>query len=126
MDLNLGAPFDMISPIVVVEIESRLGRVEEVEKRQRRDAHNLFMHVKVAILVAKLIRRGGFVVGSNGQRTWVTFKYKCLPMFCHWCRLLRHDLKHCALYFGVTKNGEKGDIPIWRLVEVQKRPSLIT
>ena len=59
MDLNLGAPFDMISPIVVVEIESRLERVEEVEKRQRRDAHNLFMRVKVAILVAKLIRRGG-------------------------------------------------------------------
>ena len=63
MDLNLGAPFDMISPIVVVEIESRLERVEEVEKRQRQDAHNLFMRVKVVILVAKLIRRGGFVVG---------------------------------------------------------------
>ena len=116
----------MISPIVAAEIESRLGRVEEVEKRQRWDAYNLFMRVKAAILVAKRIRRGGFMVGSNRQRTWVTFKYKRLSMFCHWCRLLRHDLKHYALYFGVTKNEEKGDMPIWRLVEFHKRPSLIT
>ena len=61
-----GAPFDMISPTVAAKIGSRLGRVEEVEKRQRQDAQNLFMRVKVTIPVAKLIRRGGFVVGSDG------------------------------------------------------------
>ena len=38
-----GAPFDMVSPIVAAEIGSQLGRVEEVEKRQRQDAYNLFM-----------------------------------------------------------------------------------
>ena len=61
-----GAPFDMVSPTVAAEIGSRLGRVEEVKKRQRQDAQNLFMRVKVAIPVAKPIRRGGFVAGTDG------------------------------------------------------------
>ena len=26
-------------------------------------------------------------------------------MFCHSCELLGHDLKHCAWYFALTKNG---------------------
>ncbi|KAK7854908.1 hypothetical protein CFP56_030150 [Quercus suber] len=65
------------------------------------------MRVKVAIPLSKPIRRGGFVAGSDGQRTWVTFKNECLPMFYHWCGLLGHDLKHCAQYFGLTKNGDK-------------------
>ena len=97
----------MVSPTVAAEIGSRLGRVEEVEKRQRQDAQNLFMRVKVAIPDAKPIRRGGFVARTDGQRPWETFKYERLPMLCHWCGLLGHDLKHCAQYFGATKNGEK-------------------
>lgn len=28
-------------------------------------------------------------------------------MFCHYCYLLGHDLKHCAHYFVATKNGEE-------------------
>ena len=29
-------------------------------------------------------------------------------MFCHYCSLLGHDLKHCASYFASTKN--KGEV----------------
>jgi len=65
------------------------------------------MHVKVAIPLQKPIRRGEFMARLDGQRTWVTFKYERLPMFCHWCGLLGHDLKHCVQYFGLTKNGDK-------------------
>ena len=80
-----GAPFDMVSPKVATEIGSRLGVVEEVEKRRRQDSQSLFMRVKVALPISKPIRRGGFLAGSDGQRTWVTFKYERLPLFCHWC-----------------------------------------
>ena len=73
----------MASPTVAAEIGSQLGRVEEVEKRQKLETQNMFMLVKVAIPVSKPIRRGGFVAGTDGQRTWVTFRYERLPMFCH-------------------------------------------
>ena len=64
-----GAPFDMVSPTVAAEIGSRLGRVEEVEKRQKLEAQNMFMRVKVDIPISKPIRRGGFIAGTDGQRT---------------------------------------------------------
>ena len=98
-----GAPFDMVSPKVATEVGSRLGVVEEVEKRRRQDSQSLFMRVKVALPISKPIRRGGFLAGSDGQRTWVTFKYERLPLFCHWCGTLGHDTKHCAHYFARKK-----------------------
>ena len=72
------ASFDMVSPTVATEIGSHMGVVEEVEKRRRQDGKNLFMRVKVAIPIAKPIRRRGFLVGSNGQKTWTTFKYEII------------------------------------------------
>ena len=27
-------------------------------------------------------------------------------MFCHWCGIMGHDLKHCAQHFTVTNNGD--------------------
>ena len=85
---NLGGPFDMVSPKVVAEVGRRLGVVEEVERRQKQEHQNLFMRVKVALQIAKPIQRGGFIVGSEGGCTWVTYRYERLPMFCHYCGLL--------------------------------------
>ena len=62
------------------------------------------MRVKVAIPLAKPIRRGAFLASSDGTSHWVTFKYERLPLFCHHCGILGHDLKHCAPYFALTKN----------------------
>lgn len=47
------APFDMVSPTIAAEIGSRMGVVEEVEKRHRQDGQNLFIRVKVVIPIAK-------------------------------------------------------------------------
>ena len=99
-----GAPFNMACPKVAKEVGRCIGEVEEVEKRRRQDLQNLFMRVKVAIPISKLVRRGGFLAGSDGNKNWVSFKYERLPMFCHHCGLLGHDLKHCASYFAATKN----------------------
>ena len=54
-----------------------------------------------------MIRREGFLAGLDGQKTWTTFKYERLPMFCHYCGLLGHDIKHCANYFGLMKSGKE-------------------
>uniref|UniRef100_A0A7N2KW36 DUF4283 domain-containing protein n=1 Tax=Quercus lobata TaxID=97700 RepID=A0A7N2KW36_QUELO len=101
------ASFDMVSPTVAAEIGSCMRVVEEVEKRHRQDGQNLFMRVKAAIPVAKPVRQGGFLAGLDGQKMMTTFKYERLPMFCHYCGLLGHDIKHCANYFMLTKSGKE-------------------
>ena len=100
-----GAPFDMVSPRVTVEIDGRIGAVEEVEKRRSNDSLSLFMRVRVSVFVSKPLRRGCFVSNFNGNRTWSSFKYERLGMFCYFCGFVGHDLKHCAGFFAVEKNG---------------------
>ena len=99
-----GAPFDMVSPQVAKEVGSRLGIVEEVEWKRRRDDPNFFMHVKVALPIGKPLWRGSFIAESDGIRTWVSFKYERLPLFCHYCGMLGHDVKHCASHFAIIQN----------------------
>ncbi|KAK7839629.1 hypothetical protein CFP56_017761 [Quercus suber] len=62
------------------------------------------MRVRVVILISKPIRRGSFVVGSDGTRHWVNFKYERLALFCHFCATMGHDLRHCAGYYAASKN----------------------
>lgn len=99
-----GAPFDMTSPKVAMAVGSRMGTVEDVEKKQKHEAQNMFMRVRVSIPISKPIRRGGFITGSDGVRSWVNFKYERLPLFCHYCGLLGHDTKHCVSYYATLKN----------------------
>ena len=99
-----GTPFDLVSPKIVETVGSRLGLVVEVEKKQNSERQSYFMRVKVAIPIAKPIRRGAFLASSDDKSHWVMFKYERLPLFCHFCGLLSHDLKHCTPYFAVAKN----------------------
>ena len=78
----------------------------DVEKRRYNDSQNLFVRVNVDIPIAKAIRREAFLAGSDGLRHWVDLKYERLPVFCHFCGLLGHDLRHCAQYFCHTKDGK--------------------
>ena len=100
-----GAPFDMISPRVASEVGSRLGVVEEMERSCRQVEQNLFMRVRVALPLEKPLRRGSFIAGSDGIRSWVKLKYERLPIFCHYCGLLGHDLNHYAQHFVMVKTG---------------------
>ena len=50
-----GAPFDMVSPSVAERVGSRLGAVEEVERKLKQEAQNLVMRVKVALPISKPI-----------------------------------------------------------------------
>lgn len=35
------------------------------------------------------------------------FKYERLPLFCHFCGFMGHDIKHCAEYFARSKNASE-------------------
>ena len=59
----------------------------------------------MAILLEKEIRRGAFLVGLNGKKFWVDLKYERLPILCHYCGLLGHELRFYAQYFSKTKYG---------------------
>ena len=59
----------------------------------------------MAVPISKPFQWGGFVGGSDGKRSWVTYKYERLPLFCHFYGFLGHDLKHCAEYFALSKDG---------------------
>lgn len=62
------------------------------------------MRVHVALPVSKSLRHGGFIADSNGERTWVKFKYERLPIFCHFCGILGHDLRHCTSHYVVERH----------------------
>ena len=99
-----GAPFHLVSPKVAEAIGSKLGMVVDVDKKQKQGGQSFFMRVKVEVPLAKPIRRGAFLAGSEGTTHWVNLKYERLPLFCHHCGILGHDLRHCAAYFAATKN----------------------
>ena len=86
----------MVSLSVAEAVGGWIGVVEEVEKRRKQDIPNFFMRVKVALLLSKPLWRRAFVADSNGQKSWVIFKYERLALFCHYYGLLGHDLRHCA------------------------------
>lgn len=56
----------MVTPQVATEVGSKMGVVEDVERRRKQDAPIYFMRVRVALPISKLLRRGGFIVGSDG------------------------------------------------------------
>lgn len=56
----------MVTPQVATEVGSKMGVVEDVERRRKQDAPIYFMRVRVALPISKLLRRGGFIVDSDG------------------------------------------------------------
>ena len=98
-----GVPFDMMASKVAMEIGNKMGVVEDVERRRRTDEQNLFLRVKVALPISKPIRRGGFLMGLDGRRHWVDYKYERLPVFCHFCGVLGHDIRHCQAHYEESK-----------------------
>nr|XP_023918024.1 uncharacterized protein LOC112029538 [Quercus suber] len=102
------APFDMVSPTVATEVGGRLGKVEDVKRRRNLDDQNIFMRVKVALPISKSLRWGAYLVSADGEQTWGKFKNERLPLFCHYCGMLRHNLGHYAEHFVAPKHN--GDV----------------
>lgn len=74
----------MVSPQVANEVGSRLGEVEEVEWKRRKDDINFFIRVQVALSISKPLQRGGvFIASLDGDCMWVSCMsdYPCFVTF---------------------------------------------
>uniref|UniRef100_A0A7N2LGK0 Zinc knuckle CX2CX4HX4C domain-containing protein n=1 Tax=Quercus lobata TaxID=97700 RepID=A0A7N2LGK0_QUELO len=49
-----------------------------------------FLRMKVTIDVSKPLCRGRRISLSQGEQSWVSFKYERLPNICYWCGCLNH------------------------------------
>ena len=72
-----------------------MGRFIELDKRANQSDQAKFMRIRVELPVDKPLRRGGNVVGMDGDKYWVHFKYERLPKFCFFYGKIGHDMKHC-------------------------------
>uniref|UniRef100_A0A7N2QZ38 CCHC-type domain-containing protein n=1 Tax=Quercus lobata TaxID=97700 RepID=A0A7N2QZ38_QUELO len=77
------------------EIGSKLCTFLEVDRRSWQSDQAKFMRVRVELEIDKPLRRGAYIVSSEEERLWLTFKYKRLPTVCFFCGKLGHDKKHC-------------------------------
>lgn len=80
-----GAPFNMFSPKVAMEVGSPKSLFQYLNQSGE------------AVILQDLM----------GGRTWVSFKYERLPMLCHYYGLLGHDTRHCAGHYAASKNGKE-------------------
>ncbi|KAK7850047.1 hypothetical protein CFP56_001630 [Quercus suber] len=92
-----------MSPNVATEVGNKMGVVEDVEQRRRIDDQKFFLRVRVALPISKPLWRGSFLLGSDGKRHWVKYKYERMPIFCHYCGVLGHDFRHCSTHFAASK-----------------------
>ena len=90
-----GLPFEHMSLDVGKEIGSKLGTFLEVDRRSWQSDQAKFMRVRVELEIDKPLRRGAYIVSSEEERLWLTFKYERLPTVCFICGKLWHDKKHC-------------------------------
>ena len=90
-----GLPFELMTEVVGWDIGNSMGRFIELDKRANQFDQAKFLRIKVELPMDKPLRRGGNVVGMEGDKYWVHFEYERLPTFCFFCDKMGHDLKHC-------------------------------
>ena len=81
--------------VVGRDIGNNMGRFIELDKRANQSDQAKFMRIRVELPVDKPLRRGGNVVGMEGDKYWVHFKYERLRTFCFFYGKIGHDMKHC-------------------------------
>ena len=77
------------------DIGNSMGCFIEIDKWAKQSKQAKFMRIRVDLPIDKPLRRGGNVVGMDGDKYWVHYKYERLPTFCFLCGKMGHDDKHC-------------------------------
>ena len=93
-----GLPFELMSEMVGRDIGNSMGRFIEIDKRAFQSEQAKYLRIKVDLPIDKPLCRGGNVVGIEGDKYWVQYKYERLPIFCFICGMMGHDDKHCHAF----------------------------
>ena len=83
---------------VAKDIVSTVGKVINCEADDKEYVGGNFMRVRVSIDLTKPLCRGQKLGLSNGDESWVSFKYERLPNVCYWCGRFTHHDKECFLW----------------------------
>jgi len=95
---------------VATDIVAAAGEVVGNEENNDDYEGSQFMRVRVSVDITKPLCRGRKIGLSNGDDSWVSFKYERLPNLCYWCGRLTHHDKKCSLWLkrkGSMKEGDK-------------------
>ena len=91
-----GVPFELMTEDFARDIGNRIGIFLKADKRSWQADQAKYMRVRTELPLDKPLRRGGYLMGMEGEKLWVTFKYERLPTVCYICGRLGHDDKHCV------------------------------
>ncbi|KAF5442788.1 hypothetical protein F2P56_035410 [Juglans regia] len=76
------------------QVGGNVGRVIKVQTDTRGIGWGKFLRIRVEVDITKVLMRGMFLT-IDGRKTWVTFKYERLPIFCLRCGVIKHVGKIC-------------------------------
>lgn len=88
-------PLNSMNLTVAKDIVLTVGKVINCEEDDEAYVGGNFMRVRVMVDITKPLCRGRKLGFSNGEESWVNFKYEHLPNLCYWGRRLTNQDKEC-------------------------------
>ena len=73
-----GLPFELMSEVVGQDIGTSIGRFLETDKQAHLSEQAKYLRIRVDLPIDKPLCRGGNVVGIEGDKYWVHYKYERL------------------------------------------------
>ncbi|XP_019168528.1 PREDICTED: uncharacterized protein LOC109164448 [Ipomoea nil] len=95
-------PVGYRSDAVVRAVGACLGTVVQTDERNFDGAMRSFYRVRVALDVAKLLKRQLKLKRDDGGWSHIDFRYERLPTFCFLCGMIGHGDKWCRLALDRT------------------------
>lgn len=91
-------PAGLRNPDMTGRLCEKMGTVLEVIP-PKGDTYQVYMRVRMQIMITKPFIRGTYLRLGEGRRQWVSFSYERMPTYCFLCGLVDHMEKKCPMRF---------------------------